>query len=81
MNPLSVQMERPWSVFIGGTEPTCFDSADFDDNGIVTIGDAMLMIFYYLHADGTPLLPPASPFPEAGLDPSDDMLDCIDSPY
>ncbi len=68
-------------LFIGGTEPTCFDSADFDDNGIVTIGDAMLMIFYYLHADGTPLLPPASPFPDAGLDPSDDMLDCIDSPY
>jgi len=68
-------------LFIGGQEPTCFDSADFDDNGIVTIGDAMLMIFYYLHADGTPLLPPASPFPEAGLDPSDDMLDCIDSPY
>ena len=68
-------------LFIGGQEPTCFDSADFDDNGIVTIGDAMLMIFYYLHAEGTPLVPPAAPYPDAGLDPTDDMLDCIDSPY
>ena len=68
-------------LFVGGAEPTCFDSADFDDNGIVTIGDAMLMIFYYLHAEGTPLIPPAAPYPDAGLDPTDDVLDCIDSPY
>ena len=68
-------------LFVNGAEPTCFDSADFDDNGIVTIGDAMLMIFYYLHADGTPLIPPAAPYPDAGLDPTDDVLDCIDSPY
>ncbi len=68
-------------LFVNGAEPTCFDSADFDDNGIVTIGDAMLMIFYYLHAEGTPLIPPAAPYPDAGLDPTDDVLDCIDSPY
>lgn len=68
-------------LFIGGQEPTCFDSADFDDNGLVTIGDAMLMIFYYLHAEGMPSMPPANNYPEADLDPTDDTLDCIDSPY
>ena len=68
-------------LFIGGQEPTCYDSADFDDNGLVTIGDAMLMIFYYLHAEGMPSMPPANNYPEPGLDPTDDTLDCIDSPY
>ncbi len=68
-------------LFIGGQEPTCFDSADFDDNGLVTIGDAMLMIFYYLHAEGMPSMPPANNYPDAGLDPTDDTLDCIESPY
>jgi len=68
-------------LFVGGPEPTCFDSADFDDNGIVTIGDAMLMIFYYLSAAGTPTVPPSAPFPDPGLDTTDDVLDCIDSPY
>ena len=68
-------------LFINGQEPTCFDAADFDDNGLVTIGDAMLMIFYYLHAEGMPSMPPANNYPEAGLDPTDDTLDCIDSPY
>ncbi|MGE4620134.1 MAG: hypothetical protein AAEJ04_10035, partial [Planctomycetota bacterium] len=68
-------------LFVDGQEPTCFDSADFDDNGIVTIGDAMLMIFYFLSAEGTPNIPPSAPFPDAGMDQTDDVLDCISSPY
>ena len=68
-------------LFVNGSEPTCFDSADFDDNGIVTIGDAMLMIFYYLNAEGMPDIPPSAPWPDPGLDTTDDVLDCIDSPY
>ncbi|MEC9477227.1 MAG: hypothetical protein VX764_09335 [Planctomycetota bacterium] len=67
-------------LFVSGPETTCFDSADYDDNGIVTIGDAILMISYYLNAGVTPA-PPANPYPDAGLDTTDDVLDCADSPY
>jgi hypothetical protein len=47
------------------------DAADADDDGEVALRDAL----YVLHAEhGTVQLPP--PYPEPGVDPTEDGLDC-----
>ncbi|MCA8961461.1 MAG: hypothetical protein KDC38_13145 [Planctomycetes bacterium] len=59
----------------GGT-PVCADAADFDDNGTLDLGDAVLLLGW-LFIPGS-LAPPA-PFPSCGLstDTSDLDLGCI----
>ncbi len=55
-----------------GRPVRCVDAADVDDNGTVEITDA-LFIVGYLFLEGEP---PRAPFPDPGLDPTEDVLDC-----
>ncbi|MBI4584446.1 MAG: hypothetical protein HY717_10530 [Planctomycetes bacterium] len=59
-------------LFLGRRQPACLDAADVDDNGAVEITDAIVLLTYLFIAGD----PPAPPFPNAGLDPSFDGLDC-----
>ena len=59
-------------LFASGPAPQCLDAADGNDDGGTDISDAIYII-NYLFASG-PVLPP--PFPDCGLDPTDDSLDC-----
>jgi len=62
-------------LFTGGAAPICLDSGDSDDNGSVDIADAVLLLSH-LFIDG---VPPAAPWPDCGLDPVDDALECAAS--
>lgn len=59
-------------LFASGPAPQCLDAGDCNDDGGTDISDAIYTI-NYLFASG-PVLPP--PFPDCGLDPTDDSLDC-----
>ncbi len=50
----------------------CADAADFDDNGLLGITDALLALDYLFR--GGP--PPAAPFPALGRDTTDDSFQC-----
>jgi len=59
-------------LFTGGLGPECEDACDSDDGGTIELTDA---VYFLLHLFlGGP--PPPMPFPEAGRDPSDDVLGC-----
>ena len=58
-------------LFRGGELP-CRDAADVDDNGQVNLTDAISMLSF-LFQGGTP---PAAPYPQEGVDPTEDELDC-----
>lgn len=62
-------------LFQGGEAPPCADAADFDDNGRVELTDAIFGIDHLFK--GGPA--PPDPFPEAGVDPTPDDLDCDDA--
>jgi hypothetical protein len=53
-----------------GAVPVVLDAADIDDNGVVHIGDAVLLA-NFLFSGGSP---PQAPYPEAGTDPTPDGL-------
>jgi hypothetical protein len=57
-------------LFAGGREPDCHDAADVTDDGLIDITDAVFLLTYLFKGGMYP--PP--PFPEPGLDPSDDAL-------
>lgn len=59
-------------LFSGGEPPDCLDAADADDNGSLQLTDG-LVILNFLFRSG---VAPAPPFPNPGLDPTDDGLDC-----
>ena len=50
----------------------CPDAADFDDTGTVNIRDALGILGYLFRHEA----PPPAPFPEAGIDPTEDGMDC-----
>lgn len=55
-------------LFLGVSQPTCVDAADVDDSGAIDIADPInLLAFLFLGGN-----PPAVPFPNPGLDPTDD---------
>ncbi len=55
-------------LFLGGQVPSCLDAADVNDNNTVDIADPILLLnFQFLGG-----LPPAVPFPNLGLDPTED---------
>jgi hypothetical protein len=57
-------------LFLGAPQPPCLDEADVDDDGTVNISDPIgLLAFLFLGAS-----PPRPPFPEVGVDPSEDGL-------
>jgi hypothetical protein len=53
-------------------ELSCLDAADVDDDGRITLTDPVRLLLH-LFAGGPP---PAPPYPKAGLDPTEDGLDC-----
>lgn len=58
----------------GGTGPApCEDGCDANDDGTVDISDPIFSLLY-LFGSGVPSLP--APFPDCGLDPSADGIDC-----
>ncbi len=57
-------------LFVGGGPPACLDAADFGDVGRIDLS-AAVGILNFLFAGGQAPLPP---FPNRGLDPSDDEL-------
>ena len=63
-------------LFAAGTEPPCKKAADLDDNGTVNLSDA-IQLLNFLFRGGAP---PAAPFIECGVDPTEDDLDCETAP-
>ncbi|MDE0740404.1 MAG: discoidin domain-containing protein, partial [Planctomycetota bacterium] len=61
-------------LFIGGTEPTCQDSADADNNGSLQLTDGVFILMFLFNG-GTP---PPDPGAECGVDPADpaDAIAC-----
>lgn len=57
-------------LFLGGSGLRCPDGADTDDNGRIDISDAVRLLDQQFRG-GSPL---PVPFPECGMDPSDDEL-------
>ncbi|MEC9476232.1 MAG: hypothetical protein VX764_04260 [Planctomycetota bacterium] len=53
--------------------PTCPKALDVNDDGRIDIGDGILLL-NFLYLDG-PEPPP--PYPEAGIDPTPDSLECV----
>jgi PKD repeat protein len=60
-------------LFLGGTDPTCRDSADADDSGTVNITDG-IYVLNFLFLGGADPLPPNG---ACGLDPTEETLDCV----
>ena len=61
--------------FLSGAQPTCFDAADPDDNGIIDLSDPIYIINYLFLAGPIPLQPGPQ---DCGVDPSADPLDpCV----
>jgi hypothetical protein len=56
-----------------GKPIACDDAADVNDNGELEVADVM-MLLEYLFVTGTR---PRAPFPDLGVDPSDDGLGCV----
>ncbi len=61
-------------LFADGLPPSCLDAADANDDGAVDISDGVFML-QNLFANG-PAIPP--PYPECGVDPTEDELDCAE---
>ena len=59
-------------LFLGGSEPSCLDGADVNDLGNITIAEAVT-ILNFLFVNGRP---PAPPFPDPGVDPTEDEYGC-----
>ena len=61
-------------LFLGGDQPTCMDAGDVNDFGRIDISAAIsLLNFLFLGGRA-----PAVPFPNAGLDPTeDDFPECV----
>ena len=66
-----------WLIKPQSPPPPCLDAADFTDNGEVDLLDASNLL-QYLFAVGAP---PSVPFPDPGVDPTSDELDCSLSPW
>jgi hypothetical protein len=60
------------SLFLGDPPPPCLDSADANDDGRVDISDGVFDLgFLFLGGDAPP-----APFPDCGVDPTDDDVPC-----
>ncbi len=58
----------------GGVAPPCEDAADYDDDGNIAMPDALGLLLYKYHQPGG--VPPAPPYPDCGLDFTEDGLEC-----
>ena len=63
-------------LFGDGAAPTCDDAADANDDGSTNIADSIFLL-NQLFGNGDPI---PEPFPDCGIDPTGDGLDCASSP-
>ena len=62
------------SYLFEGLSLSCIDAADIGDNGQVNIADAVAIVSYLFRGGS----PPQPPFPDCGLDPTDDSIaECV----
>ncbi len=61
-------------TFLGGPLPSCMDAGDANDDGVSDISDAIFLLYYFF-LDGPG---PWVPFPDAGIDWTDDTLGCAE---
>ena len=61
------------ALFVDNAPLVCSDAADANDDGAVTITDAIRVLQFLFSGN----VPPSSPFPETGIDPTEDALDCL----
>ena len=59
-------------LFLGKVIETCLDALDADDSGQLNISDPIFCL-NFLFSGGSPPLPP---FPDVGVDPTSDSIDC-----
>ncbi len=62
----------------GGVPPPCEDAADYDDSGDIAMPDALGLLLYKFHQPGG--VPPPPPYPDCGIDPTEDALGCDSYP-
>lgn len=62
-------------LFLEAPEPSCLDAADFTDDGIVNVTDAIAIINFVLLGGSVP----PEPYPECGQDDSRDKLSCSEA--
>jgi len=62
----------------GGVAPPCEDAGDYDDSGELAMPDALALLLYKYHQPGG--VPPPPPYPDCGIDPTDDGLGCDSYP-
>ncbi|MEM7231297.1 MAG: Ig-like domain-containing protein [Planctomycetota bacterium] len=64
-------------LFNGGRRPLCEDACDVNDVGrIIDISDAIYMLQFLFNGGQQP----RPPYPEPGIDPTEDSLDCVGEP-
>jgi len=61
------------AYLFSGQPATCEDALDGNDDGQVNVADAVFLLSWLFNS-GTE---PPAPFPDAGLDPTADPLDCV----
>ena len=59
-------------LFAGGSELVCQDAADADDNGELQLSDAVLLLVWLFGAGEAP----PAPYPDCGVDPTQDDVSC-----
>lgn len=60
-------------LFLGRAIAACIDALDADDTGVVNISDPIYLLNYLFSGGAAPL----PPFPDAGIDSSNDTLTCV----
>jgi len=73
-------MELQWIFGVpGSTPPGCMDAADYNDDGSTFTNDPLMALQYVFGVPGS--VPPPAPYPECGMDPTEDGLDCVWHPF
>ncbi|MEC9477334.1 MAG: hypothetical protein VX764_09870 [Planctomycetota bacterium] len=61
-------------TFLNGPTPACMDAGDANDDGTSDISDAIFLLYYFFLGGPGPWVP----FPNPGVDWTDDLLDCAE---
>jgi hypothetical protein len=72
IQPLADAIATLTYLFVSGTSVTCLDALDCNDDASVNLADPILLLSWGF-AMGSQL---PAPFPDCGLDPTDDLLSC-----
>jgi hypothetical protein len=59
----------------GAPDPACFDTGDADDDGAIVMAD-VTYVLKHLYVPESPV--PPLPYPDCGMDPTLDGLDCAE---